>query len=390
MFRRSVFARARTLTMRITLAAISIAVIGTSFVVPGIRASAASVGQLEVDATRPGHAELAWTEVDGASTYTVTRNGAPILTPTDTLRFDDTTVSFGASYLYNVTADVGGSTVDVGSRSVSIPPVADSGPPTAINTLAVTSKTDSTVALSWKGASDDVGVVAYMIFVGGVRMAFTEGTKSVTVKNLLSGTQYSFAVRALDAAGNFSTSVSITATTNANSDSTAPSTPSGVKATPYSEGEIDVTWGASTDSHSLAGYRVYRSDQVNPIADFPVAKTRFFADTNVTPGTTYGYRIEAYDSAGNRSAKSSQRTAVPLAPGTVKVVRGPLVQQVDQASAQITWRTNIPAPSQLSYTAGGVTKQVTDPVARTNHAVLIGGLPGAASISYTISYATDS
>ena len=380
----------RRFAFAITLAAVSIAVIGTSFVVPATRASAAPVGQLEVDATRPGHAELAWTEVDGASTYTVTRNGATVLPATDTLRFDDTSVSFGATYLYSVTADVGGSTVDVGSRSASIPAVADSAPPTAINTLAVTSKTDSTVALSWKGASDDVGVIAYMVFSGGVRMAFTEGTKSVTVKNLLSGTQYSFAVRALDAAGNFSTSVSITATTNANSETTAPSTPPGVKATPYSQGEIDVTWGASTDNHSLAGYRVYRSDQVNPIADFPVVKTRFFADTNVTPGITYGYRIEAYDSAGNRSAKSGQKSAVPLAPGTVKVVRGPLVQQVDQASAQITWRTNIPAPSQLSYTAGGVTKQVTDPVARTNHAVLIGGLPSGASISYTISYATDS
>ena len=110
-FRRSAFA--------ITLATVSIAVIGTSFAVPAIRASAAPVGELEVDATRPGHAELAWTEVDGASTYTVTRNGATLLTA-DTLRLDDTSVSFGATYLYNVTANVGGSNVDVASRSVTM------------------------------------------------------------------------------------------------------------------------------------------------------------------------------------------------------------------------------------------------------------------------------
>ena len=217
----------RRFAFAITLAAVSIAVIGTSFVVPATRASAAPVGQLEVDATPPGHAELAWTEVDGASTYTVTRNGATVLPATDTLRFDEASASFGATYLYSVTADVGGSTVDVGSRWISIPAVADSAPDRdqhaggrlarrtrpspcrgreRVTTLASSRTWSSAAAFGWPSP---------------------EGTKSVTVKNLLSGTQYSFAVRALDAAGNFSTSVSITATTNANSETTAPSTPPG-------------------------------------------------------------------------------------------------------------------------------------------------------------------
>jgi chitodextrinase len=375
------------LVRRIGTIVVAIAVIGAmvQVVVAPVAAFAAPIGLLEVDATRPGHAELAWTAVDGATSYTVERDGTPLLTA-NTLRYDDTSVAFGATYDYDVTATVSGSPVEVGSRSVSIPASADSGTPTPVTNLAVTSKTDGTVGLSWKGSTDDVKVIAYLVFSGGIRMAFTEGTKTVTVKNLRAATGYTFAVRALDAAGNLSNPTSISVTTDPSSDVTPPTAPSGVKATAFSSTEIDLTWGGVTDNHSLAGYLIFRNDSVDPIANIPVALPRFFQDTNVVVGTTYGYRVQAYDSAGNQSFKSALQSTAPLAPGVVKVVRGPLAQQVDRTSAQITWRTNIPAPSELSYTAGGVTRQVTDPVARTQHAVLIGGLPANATVTYAITY----
>ena len=351
-------------------------------------AAASSVGLLQVDATRTGHAELAWTQVAGATSYTVLRDSNPVMSGL-TLRWDDTSVAFGATYTYAVTADLGGSTADVGSRTVTIPTRADTGPPTPVTGLAVTSKSDTTVGLSWNDSTDDVGVVAYMVFSGSVRMAFAEGSTSVSVKNLKSMTAYTFVVKALDAEGNFSSPTTINVTTTLALDTTAPSKPSGVKATPYSPGRIDVTWGASTDSHSMGGYLIYRTDQSNPIADLPVALARVYSDTNVVPGVTYGYRVKAYDSAGNVSAQSSLRSAAPLGAGVVQIVRGPLVQQVDQSSARITWQTSIAAPSELQYTAGGTTTSVTDPVARTNHAVLIDGLLAGASISYTISYPTS-
>lgn len=79
----------------------------------------------------------------------------------------------------------------------------DTTPPTAPANLTSTSKTDTTVSLSWTASTDNVGVAGYDIFRGSTLVG-SSAAASYTVTGLTAGTTYSFTVKARDAAGNVS------------------------------------------------------------------------------------------------------------------------------------------------------------------------------------------
>ncbi|MEU7099467.1 carbohydrate binding domain-containing protein [Streptomyces longwoodensis] len=91
----------------------------------------------------------------------------------------------------------------------------DTQAPTAPTGLTSTGKTSSSVSLSWGAASDNVGVTAYDVYSGSNQVLTVSGT-SATVSGLSPSTNYTFSVKARDAAGNTSpASNSVTVTTNA-------------------------------------------------------------------------------------------------------------------------------------------------------------------------------
>lgn len=97
-------------------------------------------------------------------------------------------------------------------------------------------------------------------------------------------------------------------------DTTPPTAPTGLTAQ-ASAAEVDLSWTGSTDSGSgIAGYRVYRNGTL-------LAKpgnTTSYADTQVSPGTTYSYWVTAVDNAGNESP-ASNTVAVTTPQGTAPV-----------------------------------------------------------------------
>lgn len=64
---------------------------------------------------------------------------------------------------------------------------------------------------------------------------------------------------------------------------------------------IEVDWDASTDAVGVAGYNVYRNTV--KIARVP-GSTTVFTDLGLRSDTLYSYAVDAYDAAGNTSAKS--------------------------------------------------------------------------------------
>ena len=89
----------------------------------------------------------------------------------------------------------------------------DTQPPSTPANLAVTGTTASSASLSWGVSTDNVGVTGYDVFRNGTRVATATGT-SFTDTGLAASTQFSYTVRARDAAGNVSPpSNSVTATT---------------------------------------------------------------------------------------------------------------------------------------------------------------------------------
>ena len=89
-------------------------------------------------------------------------------------------------------------------------------------------------------------------------------------------------------------------------DTTAPSVPTGLTATP-STGKVDLAWTASTDNVAVTGYRV-RRDNVDITPTTGITGTTF-SDTTVTAATTYSYTVSALDAATNQSAPSNPATA---------------------------------------------------------------------------------
>jgi hypothetical protein len=90
----------------------------------------------------------------------------------------------------------------------------DTQAPTAPSGLKVTATSSSTVALSWTGSTDNVGVTGYDVYVGG-NVAIVATGVTGTVGGLNPATAYSFTVKAHDAAGNSSAaSNAVSATTS--------------------------------------------------------------------------------------------------------------------------------------------------------------------------------
>jgi Zn-dependent metalloprotease/chitodextrinase len=79
----------------------------------------------------------------------------------------------------------------------------DTQPPTAPANLQSTGKTSSTVSLAWSVSTDNVGVTGYDVYQGATKVTTATGA-SATVTGLAADTEYTFTVRARDAAGNVS------------------------------------------------------------------------------------------------------------------------------------------------------------------------------------------
>jgi chitodextrinase len=121
-------------------------------------------------------------------------------------------------------------TVDVrafdaaGNRSTAITgnfttsAASDTTPPTLTGSITVGTVTASSVQISWPAGSDNVAVTAYEVSSnGGTSYSNVGNVLTFTFTGLSPSTSYSFRVRARDAAGNVSSALSVTQSTNAGS-----------------------------------------------------------------------------------------------------------------------------------------------------------------------------
>ena len=98
-------------------------------------------------------------------------------------------------------------------------------------------------------------------------------------------------------------------------DDTPPTTPGYLTMIDWSNHFITMGWNPIPTDPTLYAYDVYRSTDISNvgevIARVPSTFTTF-TDTQVNPGTTYYYRVQAVDTSFNRSNPSNQITATPV------------------------------------------------------------------------------
>ena len=97
----------------------------------------------------------------------------------------------------------------------------DTEPPSAPTNLSVANPTDNTLDLNWDASTDNIGVLAYDIFIDGSYNTSTNNT-FFTVAGLIADTNYCFTIKAKDASGNQSqaSNQSCESTTNNGSNGT--------------------------------------------------------------------------------------------------------------------------------------------------------------------------
>jgi uncharacterized repeat protein (TIGR02543 family) len=123
--------------------------------------------------------------------------------------FEQTSVALigfksGTPYSFTVKArDAAGNVSFASNQTTVLFSAEDTTPPSMPSSLKATSVTSSSVSLSWTASTDDVGVVVYQVYRDGMVSATVTSPKA-TIGGLSMGTSYSFAVTAIDAAGNVS------------------------------------------------------------------------------------------------------------------------------------------------------------------------------------------
>lgn len=86
---------------------------------------------------------------------------------------------------------------------INVKTLKDTTAPTAPTNLTITSATKNQVILTWGASSDDVGVVAYDVYVNGIK-SYTTTATSDTANALTTDSTYNFMVKARDFQGNTS------------------------------------------------------------------------------------------------------------------------------------------------------------------------------------------
>ena len=242
----------------------------------------------------------------------------------------------------------------VSFRTKALTPPADTQAPTAPGNPTVNALTPTSAELTWTASSDNVGVTAYDVSGGPAAIRVTGTTASLT--GLTEKTSYTLAITARDAAGNISGASTLTLTTPALPDITAPNAPTGLQATSVTESEIVLGWGAASDNVGVVGYEVSGAGAV-------VSTTQTSATlSDLTPATEYTLAVTARDAAGNISpaATLTVTTATAMPPAARTGLR---TASVTADEARLAWDAPTDAVDHYTITAGERTWTVTGPEA---------------------------
>lgn len=166
--------------------------------------------------------------------------------------------------------------------------------------LAVIPASTSGIVVVWNSTQDNIGVAGYNVYRDGAKVA-TSPYPVFSDTGLAATTQYCYAVEAFDGAGNTSAKTApVCATTLGVADTTAPSVPRSLSASPVGTRSVVLAWLPSPEDDVL-GYDIYRGP--SGAVDTKIATTiaSGFTNLGLASSTAYCYRLRAFDAALNRS-----------------------------------------------------------------------------------------
>jgi chitodextrinase len=184
-------------------------------------------------------------------------------------------------------------------------PPRDQTAPTVPANLRITAATEDSISLAWSASTDNSGsihhyVTCYSGFMipGAYCIWGSPVPPAKTVTGLVPGKEFSFRVKAVDAAGNESALSSPVSGSTA-PDVTPPTTPANFHVTATTPSSVSLAWNRSSDNWGFS-YQVLMDGEV-------VGSTGAltFRQRHVAPGTTHEFAVRARDTSGNLSPNST-------------------------------------------------------------------------------------
>lgn len=255
--------------------------------------------------------------------------------------------------------------------------IRDRTPPTAPTNLVAGTITNTTVSLSWNPSTDNSGKWSYKIRITNLQNSaynslatVSQSTTTYTARFLATNSPYTFAVYAVDAAGNKSAESNLVRASTP-VDTTPPAAPT-LQASVVSPSQVQLAWTKTQDnvtnnccSYSINVNGSRYNGHVNWISPSP-AGTLAASIRHLAPGTTYSFSINVSDWSGGNVATSntvnisttpSSDTTPPAAPANLRLVRDDSCGEVwlgwaetnDNADAQDTieyeiWVNGVQSP----------------------------------------------
>jgi hypothetical protein len=206
---------------------------------------------------------------------------------------------------------------DSSGASLAITMPVDTTPPSRPARLsAVTSGTS--IALEWTPAVDDFAVASYRVARDGTQIGAPTAT-TFGDSGLPPGATLTYAVSAVDTAGNVGSPATVSVTLP---DTAAPTAPVNVTAKVSLDGQVHIAWGASTDNVVVTSYRILRAGtgigQLNALA---------YVDKTPSAGTgaTVVYSVVAFDAVGNAGP-----------PGLARPLRAALLRKLGASHLKVS------------------------------------------------------